>query len=238
MTIALEQQPARRNTDRIFFTGMALAAALTVLVGFAPSYFMRSAELPELRPLYQIHGAVFTCWILLLIAQTSLVSVRRTDIHRKLGVMGAVLAAAVFTLGVTVSIETLRRQSGGSPGLDPRMFLSIPLGDIIAFGVLVTTAVVLRRRSDWHKRLMLLATISVLTAAVARGLAQVHAGGPVGLFLGTDVFVAVVIVYDFLSRGRVHPATLFGAGMVALFKPALFAISGSTLWLSFAEALR
>jgi len=237
MTIALEQ-PARRNMDRIFFTGMALAAALIVLVGFAPTYFLRSAELPELRPLYQIHGALFTSWILLLIAQTSLIAARRTDIHRKLGIAGAVLAAAVFALGVTVSIETLRRRSGGSPGLDPRMFLSIPLGDIIAFGTLVVAAVAMRRRSDWHKRLILLATISLLTAAVARGLAQVHAGGPLGLFLGTDVFVAVVIAYDILSRGRVHPATLLGAVMVALFKPALFLLSGTAPWLAMADALR
>ncbi len=59
-----------------------------------------------------------------------------------------------------------------------------------------------------------------------------------GLFLGTDIFIAAVIVYDYLSRGRVHPATIFGAVMVAVFKPALFAVSGTAPWLAFADTLR
>ena len=73
------------NTDRPFFSGMALASALILLIGFLPSYFHRSAELPPLTLLYQLHGALFTAWIVLLVAQTALVAGRRTDIHRTLG---------------------------------------------------------------------------------------------------------------------------------------------------------
>ncbi len=234
VTLAFEQT-ARRNTDRVFFTGMALLAAMAVFVGFAPSYFLRLATMPPLTPLYELHGAFFTAWIGLFIVQTSLVAGHRTDIHRRLGVAGAALAAGMFVLGVAVSVETLRR--GGGAG-DPRMFFAIPLGDIIAFGVLVTVAIVLRRHLQAHKRLILLATISLLTAAVGRFLTQIHVGGPIGLFLGTDIFIAMVIAYDLMSRGRVHPATLWGAGMVGVFKPLLFSLSGTSAWLAFADALR
>jgi hypothetical protein len=86
---------------------MALASALILILGFLPSYFHRSAEFPPLTPLYQLHGAVFTAWIVLLVAQTALVAARRSDIHRTLGVAGAVLAAVVFIVGVAVSVETL-----------------------------------------------------------------------------------------------------------------------------------
>ena len=227
-------QPRVRASDRIFFTGMALAAALTLFLGFARSYFLRGAELPALTPLYHVHGALFSAWIALLVAQTSLVAAGRTDIHRTLGIAGAVLAAVVFIVGVTVSIETLRRQ-GGSLGRDPRVFFSIPLGDIIVFGVLVTAAIVQRWRSKSHKRLMLLATISILTAAIARFLAA----GPVGVFLGTDAFVLALVVYDLISRGRLHPATLWGGAMVVGFKPLLYyVVSGTPAWLAFADALR
>jgi len=143
----------------------------------------------------------------------------------------------VFVAGVAVSVETLRRD-GGPAGGDPRTFFAIPIGDIIVFGVLVTAAIVERRRSDAHKRLMLLATISLLTAAVARFLAQVGMGGPLGLFLGTDLFVLIVVAYDFISRGRVLPATLWGAAMVAGFKPLLYVLSGTAPWLALADALR
>ena len=214
---------------------MAIAAALAIFAGFWPTYFFRASTLPPLMPLYHVHGALFMTWIFLFITQTALVAGRRTDIHRRLGVAGAVVAGAVFILGVAVSIETLRR--AGGPG-DPRWFFAIPMGDIIAFGALVTAAVVLRRQADWHKRLMLLATISLLTAAVGRFLVQVHAASPVGLFLGTDIFVLIVILYDFASRGRVHPATLWGAGAVSVFKPLLYLLSGTAPWLAFADLLR
>ena len=69
MSIAIGQ-PVARKTDRLFFTGMALASALTLFLGFLPSYFHRSAELPSLTPLYQLHGALFTAWVALLVAQT------------------------------------------------------------------------------------------------------------------------------------------------------------------------
>jgi hypothetical protein len=169
-------QPVTRKTDRLFFTGMALASALTLFLGFLPSYFHRSAELPLLTPLYQLHGALFTAWIALLVAQTALVAGGRTDIHRKMGVAGAVLAAVVFVVGVAVSVETLRR-NGGPPGADPRKFFAIPLGDIIVFGALVSAAIAQRLRAETHKRLMLLATISLLTAAVGRFLPQVAWAG-------------------------------------------------------------
>jgi hypothetical protein len=68
MSIAIGQ-PVARKTDRLFFTGMALASALTLFLGFLPSYFHRGIELPSLTPLYQLHGAFFLrhglrCWLL------------------------------------------------------------------------------------------------------------------------------------------------------------------------------
>ena len=225
MSIAIGR-PVIRNTDRLFFSGMALASALMLFLGFLPSYFNRSAEFPPLTPLYQLHGAVFTAWIVLLVAQTALVAGRRTDIHRTLGVAGALLATVVFVVGVAVSVETLRR-NGGPPGGDPRKFFAIPIGDIIVFAVLVGVAVLQRQQSDTHKRLMLLATISLLTAAVVRFLGQVGMGGAPNLFYGTDALVLALVIYDLFSRGRVHPATLWSGAMVVGFKP-LF----STLWLT------
>jgi hypothetical protein len=180
---------------------------------------------------------VFTAWIALLVAQTALVAGRRTDIHRTLGVAGAALAAVVFIVGVAVSVETLRRNA--PTGIDPRKFFAIPLGDIIVFGVLVGAAVLQRQQSDTHKRLMLLATISLLTAAVGRFLRQVDMGGAPNLFYGTDVLVLALVIYDLVSRGGAHPATLWGGAMVAGFKPLLFyAVTATTPWAALTEALR
>jgi hypothetical protein len=94
MSIAIGR-PVIRKTDRLFFSEMALASAVILFLGFLPSYFHRSAELPPLTPLYQLHGAVFTAWIVLLVAH-------RSDIHRPSGRFnnelrtGGVLAFAAF----------------------------------------------------------------------------------------------------------------------------------------------
>jgi len=231
MSIAIGR-PVIRKTDRLFFSGMALASVVILFLGFLPSYFHRSADLPPLTPLYQLHGAVFTAWIVLLVAQTALVAQSRSDIHRKLGVAGAVLAAVVFVVGVAVSVETLRREGGVR-------FFAIPLGDIIVFGVLVGAAVLQRQQSDTHKRLMLLATISLLTAAVGRFLRQVDMGGAPNLFYGTDVLVLALVIYDLVSRGGTHPATLWGGAMVAGLKPLLFyGATATTPWLALTDVLR
>jgi uncharacterized membrane protein YozB (DUF420 family) len=237
MSIAIER-PVLHKTDRLFFTGMALASVLILYLGFLPSYFHRSAELPPLTLLYQLHGALFTAWIALLVAQIALVAGGRTDIHRMLGVAGAVLAAVIFIVGIAVSVETLRRNSG-PPGGDPRKFFAIPMGDIIVFGVLVGAAVLQRQQPETHKRLMLLATISLLTAAIARFLRQLGMGGAPNLFFGTDVFVLALVLYDLVVRSRVHPATLWGGAAVVGFKPLLFyMVSATPPWLALADALR
>jgi hypothetical protein len=72
---------------------MAIVAALTVFVGFAPTYFLKALfGAPSLSPLLHVHGLLFTSWIVLLAAQTALVAGRRTDVHRRLGLAGGVLA--------------------------------------------------------------------------------------------------------------------------------------------------
>ena len=83
------------TSDRKFFSGMALAALLTVVAGFAPSYFFKSHfGGPQLAPLLHVHGALFTAWMVLFLAQALLVTARRTDLHRRLGVAGFLLAVA------------------------------------------------------------------------------------------------------------------------------------------------
>jgi hypothetical protein len=237
---AIAEQPIRLGTDRLFFTGMAVAAALTVFVGFAPTYYLRGSTLPPLSPLVQVHGLVFTLWFVLFIAQTALVTTRRTDIHRRLGIAGAILAAGVFIVGVMAAIDALRYRVPPA-GLDPRVIVSVPLGSIIAFAVLVTGGILLRHRTSTHKRLMLLATIALLSAAFARML--VHLGfsplaSTVGIFLASDAFVVAMVVYDLASQRRVHRATIWGGAVVVLFKPLLVAVAFTPPWLAFADLLR
>jgi len=224
----------RWRRDRWFFSGLALLSALLVFAGFARSYYLKTAYgTPELSTLLHVHGAFFSTWIVLLVAQTTLVAVKRTDLHRQLGVAGGVLAALMTVLAVAVGIDGARR--AGAPDAIPALaFLTTPLATVVVFPVLVSAALYWRRQPDIHKRLMLIATAELVTAGVAR-IPGVGPGGPVAYFGITDSLILLMWGYDYFTRGRVHPAALWGGLFLIASQPLRLAISGTGTWLAIAR---
>lgn len=223
--------------DRWFFTGMAAAAALTVFAGFARSYYLGAfLGAPPLSTLVHLHGLLFTLWILLFLTQTSLIAVRRTDLHRRTGAAGGVLAALMVVVGFMTAVGAAKRGLSPPGAPPPLVFLAIPLGALLAFAVLLVAGLYSRRRSETHKRLMLLATIALLTPAIAR-MPLIGAGGPPAALGVTSLFVAACLVYDRAAHGRVHPAFLWGGVFLILSMPLRFMVGGTDAWLSFARWL-
>ena len=236
--------PAREYArDRMFYTGMAVAMGLTVFVGFGPSYYLRvlssgpgaTVSGGPFTPLVHLHGALFTAWVLLFIVQTALVAGRRVAVHRRLGVATAVLAALMIVAGTSTAIATASR-GGAPPGVDPLVFLVIPLFDMMLFATFVTLALVKRRDREAHKRLMLLAYVSIIVAAVAR-LPGVLPLGPLAFFGLAFLFILIGALYDFLSRRRVHRVYVWGGALFAISVPVRLMISGTGAWRAFAEML-
>ncbi len=228
---------ARR--ERVFFGGMTLAMLVTVLAGFGPTYYFSSvsSSTVELTPALHVHGAAFTTWMLLLVVQSTLISAGRADVHRQLGVAGAVLGAGMMVLGAYVAVT--RFQAGlmvPPPGLPAGVLLAVALATIVVFPTLFGSALVLRQRTDFHKRLVLLATMELVTAAVAR-LPGVTALGPPAFFSLTDLFIVALVVYDLRTRGRIHPATLWGGLFLLASQPLRLAIGFSGPWQAFADWL-
>ena len=216
---------------------MALAIALTIFAGFARTYYLKDAfGSPALSPLVHLHGLLFTCWILLFAVQTTLISAGRPDIHRKTGIAGALLAAAMVVAGLLVAIGLARRGVDPSGRGEPLQFMAIPLFDLLLFAALVSLAVYWRSKSPIHKRLMLLATIALLPPALFRIPPVGGAGLPV-VFGVADLFIVACLVYDKMAHGRVHPAFLWGGLALVLSLPVRLAVSGSTAWVSFARWL-
>ena len=162
--------------------------AAIAFAGFAPTFYLRSwfgapptvIGATELTTLAKIHGAVFTAWMVLFLVQTSLIASRRVAVHRRLGVAGVVLAAVMIVVGAMTSIAAARR---GRRRREPIRcsswwYRSI---DLVLFATFVTAAVLRRRDKETHKRLMLLAYISIIAAGVAR-LPGVLPYGPLVFF--------------------------------------------------------
>jgi hypothetical protein len=229
--------------DRLFYGGMAIAMGLTVFAGFASTYYLRFfAGGPEatltggpFTALVHAHGALFTAWVLLFIVQTALVASRRVEVHRRLGLAGAALAAAMVVVGTFIAIATAARGSAPA-GVDPLAFLIIPIFDMVLFATFVAAALALRRDKEAHKRLMLLAYVSIVVAAVAR-LPGVLPLGPAVFFGLSFLFVVLAGIYDFLSRRRVHNVYMWGGALIAISVPLRLVISGTGAWRSLAELL-
>jgi hypothetical protein len=225
------------HPDRRFFGGMAVALLLVTLVGFAPTYyFSYFTTAPALRPLLHVHGVVFTAWMLLYAVQTWLIGARRVDLHRAMGVFGACLAALVFILGVVTAIGLARAKLSMPVRTGPPVIF--PLGAIVAFGVLCTSAILLRRRSAHHKRLMFLATVALATTPLARitKMTTAAVAPPIGGILLTELFLLALIAFDLRKSGRLHPATI-GGGLFFVASQIFRVTFGQTaMWQSFLHA--
>jgi hypothetical protein len=226
--------PGRRY-DHVFFSAMALLILATVFIGFARTYYLAGvfqAPLPSLT--IHLHGAAFSCWILLLVTQASLVSAGRVDIHRRLGIVGFLLACLMVVLGVLAATDALVR-SGGNPQMDPKVFYIIPMTDMLVFATLVFFAFRARSNPPAHKRLILVATVALMIAAIARWpLALVHRN-PIKAALLSYLFLLILVAYDLWSTRKVYRATLWAGAFLILVQQVRIPIGKTAAWHAFAS---
>jgi hypothetical protein len=225
------------SRDRWFFTGMTLTMALTAFAGFAPSFYLRSASYagPPLTSLVIFHGVLMTIWMLANIVQTSLIAAGNRQLHRTLGWLFAALALLIIVTGPQVGIGTIKR-GALPPGLTAEQFFMLPMAGAVMFALFVGLGVWQRNNAQAHKRLMLLSTISILDAAIAR-MPGMFALGPLAFFAVADAFIVVGAVYDYATRGRVHRVWIWGGLAIVVSQVARLAISTTAAWASFVQFL-
>lgn len=234
MTIESGSSTLPRRTDHRLFLWAAIAAFAIVVAGFARSYFLKGLfGSPPLTGLLHLHGLVMTLWFMLLIVQVRLVGSGRIDLHRRLGMFGGLVAVLVIVIGTMTAITGARL--GHSPGPPPLVFLAIPLGEMVAFAALVGLGLGYRQRGAIHKRLIVLASLSMLTPAIARiPLDVIHNGGLPVFFALTDVVLLACIGLDTVRNRRLHPAFGWGFLFIIAGQGLRFWLAGTPLWQSFA----
>lgn len=221
----------RRTREHRFFWGMSVLMALVVFIGFSRTYFLASYfhAKPLAAPIVHIHAAVFTGWMLLLVAQTSLAATGRAEIHRRLGIAGIVLAPLVFVFGVIVATEMLRRLST-VPGVDSSVIYAVALSEITGFAVPTFFAFRLRKRSAYHKRLIIIGTVAMMTAGFGRWPIHALLHRPLPAMLCTFSLLLLVIAHDLATLRRVHRATALASGWVVCVALGAIALSRTAAW--------
>jgi hypothetical protein len=208
----------RKASERKFYSRMAIFLVVVVLLGFGPSFYLRGIvppyprPNPTLPPGVMFHGLMFTLWMALLIVQTQLVSTRRTETHMKLGTAAMLLAIALIPVMYLTAVWAVPRESH-PPFTDSLNWTAIPLAVIPAFAFLIYEAWRRRRQAQWHKRLMLGATIMF---AAGPGFSRIPLAPPsfwgftAQLLVGTALLYAPLFIWDRRTQGGVHPATWTG----------------------------
>ena len=217
--------------DRNFFLAWVIAIWIGVVMGFGGEIVHKLQTQTLSYPLIvHIHAAAMVGWLILLTTQVSLIRAGRADLHRRLGVAGVALGAAVILLGPLTAI-TVHALEFGKPDAEPQ-FLSVQLSDILAFAGLAGAALLLRTRPSAHKRLMLLATLYISDAGFARWLGgPIHGwlgdgfwSGAASLYLANDLLILGLGAYDLITRRRLHGAYVAGLAWV-------FGLQLTALWL-------
>ena len=233
---------------RYFYFHMALACMAVAFLGFAPTYWLPLAEGSfASTPVVHFHGLLFFTWTLYFAFQTWLAASGRTARHRSLGVIGVSLATAMTIFGFLVAVNAMKRSAAIGQTDAGIAFAIVPLSGILFFAVVFALGIANTRRPEIHKRLMLLAGISILDAAVARWfLTFLAPPGPLGPppvpvtiapALVAYLLLVVAIVADWRSRGRPHPVYIYGGAALVAVKLLNWPISMTPAWHSLAGGI-
>jgi hypothetical protein len=226
--------PLRMAFDRRFYAVACVITFAAVFAGFAHTYYLKVLfGTPALPWLVHLHGALMTSWFVLFFTQTCLVASHRVSWHRRLGVFGAGLAATILVVAPIVLVSAVARELHAPNG--ERFFTVIFGFDLVVladFAILVGSALALRHRSDFHKRLMLLATGSMILPAISRL--------PIGEFAGFGLFYACVLVpviVDTVRQRRLHPVFGWGAPLLIASQHLAFLGASTQTWRDFVVRL-
>lgn len=212
LTVRLEKETSATTQlktflSRYFYFCMSLVMAGLVVWGFSRTVDASLFHANPRRPLLLwMHGAAFSTWIVFFIAQSALVRVRKVSWHRLLGWFGAGLATLMVGLGLTVAVVMTRFDVLVLHQSDVDAFLSVPFYDMIAFGTMIALAIYWRKRPEFHRRLVFIATCGLMDAAIGRFDFWFNHSI---FYVGLDLLIVLGVLRDVAVNGRVHKVYLY-----------------------------
>jgi hypothetical protein len=195
-----------------FFLRAAIAMTIVVVAGFSLDLALgRSSFHSPL--LLHAHAITFMGWVFIYLLQNVFVATGRTHLHRQLGWIGSVWIAAMVVLGIVVTVAMVRR-AGVPFFFTPLQFLVFDPLTVLTFAGLTWAAVIMRRQTDWHRRLHYCGMSLLIGPAFGRLLPMpfLIPYAYECVFAATLIFPAVAIWSDVRRNGRAHPAWRWGVG--------------------------
>jgi hypothetical protein len=230
--------PSELKRERLFFFYMALAMAAVIVAGFSFNLAVGRSSF-AVPILVHVHAFVFFGWVVLYLLQTALVTTGAVVTHRSLGWLALLWIPVMLVLGVAMTLHSVQTM-GGPPFFDINEFLFGNIVGIGAFAVVALGGIAMRQRTDWHRRLMCCAMISLTGPGFGRLLPMPFLipwawwVAAVGIPL---IFALVGVIRDRRRRGNVHPAWWWGIGALIGSQLLADAIAYSPLGYSITQSV-
>jgi hypothetical protein len=200
-------KPFQTFLCRYFYLCMSLVMAALVISGFGRTVSAHLLHANPPRPLLLwIHGTAFSTWVVFFIVQSSLVRARKVSVHRFLGWFGAGLATLMVVLGTSIAVVMTRFDTVVLQQKGVAAFMSVPFSDMIIFGSCIAMAVYWRKKPEYHRRLIFIASCQLMDAAIGRFDFMFNHSL---FYLAVDCLIALGMVRDWVVDKRVNEVYLY-----------------------------
>jgi hypothetical protein len=238
------------NRARFFYFGAAVLLLILMLIGFQ-QFFMYGKAYPSrqiaspIRTLVILHGISMSAWVLLFLTQSILIVRGSHHLHMLLGKIGAVIAVCIFVLGMQVTVAAIKISPAESMiwSLTPKQFMAVPFFNMLIFAGFVITGILNRRRSEVHRPMMLLAMLSVYSAAISRidAISDLYRGSLwetlLGPYFSTLLVGALFLMINWLLMRSLDRVFTIGYTLLAISNVWIIWLAKTGAWDKFAGFL-
>ena len=230
------------SAGRGFYAGMAWVLALVAIVGFTPrSLAIIHGTMPMPPLVVHLHAAVMASWVSLLAVQATLSLAGRMDLHRRLGLASLVVGPLVMIMLIAITLARQNAAYGTPAGPIVNNILFVQIRSIVLFPTFFIWALLTRRTDpQMHKRMMLLATLSLLDAGIAR-MSWLPFNQFPREYLAIHLYLLLLLVppllHDLLRSGRIHRAWVWGLALMLPWVVATEIVWGTPWWRTFGPKL-
>lgn len=241
-TALKDMKTAGASSERPFYAGMAWLLVVVAVGGFAPrSLAIIHGTMPMPPLVVHLHAAVMASWVTLLAVQATLALSGRIDLHRKFGLASLVVGPLVMIMLIAITIIRQNDAAGTPAGPVVNNILFVQIRSILLFPTFFIWALLTRRTDpQTHKRMMLLTTLMLLDAAIARMSWLPYNEFPKD-YLAVHLYLLLLMVppllYDLIHLRRIHRAWVWGLVLILPWVVAADFVWGSAWWGQFGPKL-
>jgi hypothetical protein len=224
--------------SQYFYFFMSLLIAAVVIYGFSRTIDQNLIHATPIRPwILYLHATVFSGWVVFYILQSALVRMHKVRVHRTLGWFGVALGVMIPVLGVSTAVTMTRFRIFHFHSTDAASFLIVPLCDMACFTVPFALAIYWRKKPEFHRRMMLIASCALTAAAFGRFPMPLIREA--WFYAGVDILIVLGVLRDLIVTRRVHP--VYRYALPAFIVGQIFAmhlfLTASTRWVAIANAI-